>query len=102
MGWYKIICESDSHILVDMLNKGSSKEVNWLLDSVVQQIHRISSSLESFLFIHIPREWNKVVDCLAKWAFEYEGNWQVEDWEHLPSDYFVRLKMLLQEDIHDV
>ena len=34
--------------------------------------------------IHIPKESNRVVDCLVKCAFEYVDGWRVKEWEALP------------------
>lgn len=38
LGWRRIICESDSHIVVDMLNKQSLEDISWQLASMVGQI----------------------------------------------------------------
>ena len=37
IGWKRIICESDSQIVVDMLNNQSWENVNWELASLVRQ-----------------------------------------------------------------
>ena len=44
--------------------------MDWHLALVIQQIIQLSNSLDSVSFKHIPREWNGVADCLAKWASE--------------------------------
>ena len=48
-------------------------------------------------FIHIPREWNRVVDCLAKWASDIDGR-RIEEWEQLPYELCQDLERILVED----
>jgi ribonuclease HI len=38
LGWRKIICESDSQVIVNLLIERKVKDVNWQLALVVQQI----------------------------------------------------------------
>ena len=66
LGWRKIICDSDSQIVVDMLNNQKLEDVSWQLASLARQILSLCRSLDSISFHHIPREWNRVVDYLAK------------------------------------
>ena len=56
LGWKKIICESDSHIVVDMLNNQSLEDVSWQLASLVRETLSLCSSLDFVSFCHIPRE----------------------------------------------
>ena len=66
--WKEIICESDSWIVVDMLNNQSLENVDWRLATLARQTLSLCSSLDFVSFHHIPREWNIVADCLAMWA----------------------------------
>ena len=79
LGWRRLICESDSQVVIRLLNQQHSEVVSWKLDLITDQIHNLSTSLESVSFTHILREWNSVVDCLAKWAFDHMGNWNIVD-----------------------
>ena len=51
---------------------------------IVDQIHNMSTSLESVSLTHIPREWNSVVDFLVKWNSDHMGHWNVVDKTQLP------------------
>lgn len=66
LGWPRIICESDSRVVVTLLNEHQLDNANWHQALVIRHILRLCGSLESITFIHIPWEWNEVVDCLAK------------------------------------
>ncbi|XP_059077196.1 uncharacterized protein LOC131876295 [Cryptomeria japonica] len=79
LGWRRIICESDSQIVVDMLNNQKLEDVSWQLAFVVG-------------------EWNRVADCLAKWASENVDDWDISGRDELPSDYLGTLERLLVED----
>ncbi|XP_059073394.1 uncharacterized protein LOC131874163 [Cryptomeria japonica] len=98
LGWRRIICESDSQIVVDMLNNQRLDGVSWHLALMVRQILSVCSSLESVSFCHIPREWNTVADCLAKWASENGDGWDISGRGELPSDYRGILERALLED----
>ena len=98
LGWKEIICEPDSQIVVDMLNKLSWENVNWRLASLAKQTLSLCSSLDSVSFHHIPREWNRVVDCLAKWASENVDDWNINGRDDLPWEYREIVDQLLLED----
>lgn len=80
-GWQNVIYEADSMILVSRLNKRYFQGLVWRLVLIVKKILHLASKFEHILFIHIPREWNRVVDCLAKWASECRGfrMWMIGD-----------------------
>lgn len=73
-------------------------DVNWQLVGIVQQILRISSLMDTIRFVHIPCEWNKVLDCLAKWASEHLDGGNSEDWESLSPELCFDLERILEED----
>ena len=98
LGWRKIICESDSQIVVDMLNNQKLEDVSWQLASLARQILSLCSSLVSISFRHIPREWNRVADCLAKWATENVGRWDINGRDELPSEYGEIIDQMVLED----
>ena len=54
--------------------------------------------MEMVTFAHIPREWNRVVDCLAKWASEHAKEWRIEEWELVPQELCFDLRSILDED----
>ena len=66
-GWRKLSCESDSQVVIHLLNQKLFEVVNWKLALIANKTHNLCTSLELITFTHIPREWNSVVDCLAKW-----------------------------------
>jgi len=103
LGWRKVICEADSQILINLLNERKISDINWQLASVVQRILQVSSRLEEASFVHIPREWNRVVNCLAKWASEHDSGWKVEDWDQVNPELHLDLDRFLEEDrrIHE-
>lgn len=80
LGWRKLICESDSQVLINFLNDQKVTDVNWKLARIVQQILHISSLMDMVIFAHIPREWNRAADCLAKWASEHTDGWRIKEW----------------------
>ena len=65
---------------------------------VIQQIIQLSNSLDFVSFKHIPREWNGVADCLAKWASEQGPAWNILDQSMLPLDLSQRLVQLVDHD----
>ena len=87
LGWKEIICESDLHIFVDMLNNQSLENVNWRLASLARQTLILCSSLDSISFRNILREWNRVMDCLAKWALENVDGWNINCRDELHWEY---------------
>lgn len=66
-------------MVVSLLTQRQLEGVNWHLSMVMRYILHLCSSLESITFTRIPREWNGVVDCLAKWALEHVQNWHYVD-----------------------
>ncbi|XP_059065899.1 uncharacterized protein LOC131857393 [Cryptomeria japonica] len=66
LGWCRIICESDSQVVVSLLNRQHLDGVIWHLALIVDWILNLCASLEFVSFTHVPREWNGVTDCLAK------------------------------------
>lgn len=99
LGRRKVICESDSQIIVNLLTEKKVSGIHWQLAGIVQQILQISSLMEQVSFIHIPRECNRAVDCLAKWASEHDNDWKIEGWEHLSQDYCQDLQKIFAEDM---
>lgn len=51
---------------MNLLHNRNLLHVDWHLALVIQQIIQLCNSLDSMSFVHIPREWNSVADCLAK------------------------------------
>ena len=52
----------------------------------VKLIIQFCNSLDYVSFMHIPREWNRVVDWLAKWASEDGLAWNIIDHRMLRLD----------------
>ena len=52
----------------------------------------------SVTFTHILREWNRVANCLAKWALEAIDGRKIDDWEQLPYELCQDLERILVED----
>lgn len=84
-------------MVVNLLNRRHLDGVSWHLALIVDQILDLCASLES-AFTHIPREWNGVADCLAKWAFDHIHDWNVVDWIQLPPDLYQHLLHLVELD----
>jgi ribonuclease HI len=97
-GWRRIVCESDSQVLINLLIEQKVSDVNWKLARIVQQILKISSLMEFVTFVHIPREWNRAADCLAKWASEHAEGWRIEEWELVPQVLRSDLRSILDDD----
>ncbi|XP_059064884.1 uncharacterized protein LOC131856937 [Cryptomeria japonica] len=83
LGWHKAICESDSQIIVNLLIEQKVVGINWQLEGIVHQILQVSAIMDKVSFIHIPHEWNRVADCLAKCTSKHGDEWKVEGWENL-------------------
>lgn len=66
--------------MIDFLNDQHLEGVSWQLALVVKHILNLGSLVDHISFLHIPCEWNKVVDCLAKWASEGLDKWDIENW----------------------
>ncbi|XP_057826766.2 uncharacterized protein LOC131038370 [Cryptomeria japonica] len=56
LGWRRIICESDSQVVVNLKNKKTFRDVSWHLALIVKQVLNLCASLDSISFTHIPRE----------------------------------------------
>ena len=54
--------------------------------------------MDSVSFTHIPREWNRVADCLAKWASEEIYGRRIDEWEQFPYELCQDLERILVED----
>ena len=54
--------------------------------------------MELVTFVHIPREWNRVADYLAKWASEHAEGWRIEEWELVPQVLRSNLRSILDDD----
>ncbi|XP_057868067.2 uncharacterized protein LOC131075253 [Cryptomeria japonica] len=98
LGWRRIICESDSQVVVNLLKRQYMDNVSWQLALIVEQILTLCASLEHVTFNHIPREWNGVADCLAKWASNHMHDWNLVDRGHLPPDLSHQLDHLVDLD----
>ena len=48
LGWRWLICESNSQVVIHLLNQHHSEVVSWKLALIVDQIHHLSTSLEFF------------------------------------------------------
>ena len=66
LGWKRIIYETDSLVVVNLLNSQNFVHVDWHLALIIQQVIQLCNSLDFVSFMHIPCEWNRVADCLAK------------------------------------
>lgn len=75
LGWGGIICDSNSQVVVNLSNRWTLEDFSWRLALVVKQILNLCAYLDFVTFNHNPREWNGVVDCLAKWASDQMQNW---------------------------
>ena len=98
LGWRKVICEADSQVLVNMLLERKTSDVSWQLSLIVQQILQVSLLMDSVHFAHIPREWNRAADCLAKWASEAIDGRKIEEREQLPYELCQDLERILADD----
>lgn len=84
--------------MINLLIEQKVADVNWQLARIVQQILQISSLMDLVTFSHIPREWNRTADRLAKWASEHAEGWRMEDWELAPEELYFDLRRILDDD----
>lgn len=54
--------------------------------------------MDSVSYAHIPRQWNRAVDCLEKWASEDIDGWKIDEWEQMPYKLCQDLERTLVED----
>lgn len=54
LGWSKIICESDSQVVVDMLNLQQMENMDWHLAVVGRKILKLGASLDAVSFCYVP------------------------------------------------
>ena len=97
-GWHKIICESDSQVVVNLLILQVLEDVSWQLAVVVNQALLCCTSLEFIRFTYFPREWNRATDCLAKWASDHAFGWNIMDRGQLPLDLLREFDDLVDQD----
>ena len=84
--------------MIRLLNQQYSEVVSWKSALIVDHIHHLSTSLGFVTFTHIPREWNSVADCLAKWASDHMCNWNIVDKTQLPMGLSHHLDHLVDLD----
>jgi hypothetical protein len=58
--------------------------------------------MDSVSFAHIPREWNRAADSLAKWASGNIGGEKIDEWEQMPGKLCQDLERILAEDVNGV
>ena len=54
--------------------------------------------MDSMSFIHMLREWNRAIDCLAKWASKDIDGRRIDEWEQLPYELCQDFERILVED----
>ena len=69
---------------------------------IVQQILQVSSLMDSVSYVHIPREWNRVANCLAKWASKNIDGWKINEWEKMPYKLCQDLERTVLEDVSGI
>ncbi|XP_058078606.1 uncharacterized protein LOC131226923 [Magnolia sinica] len=82
-GLSKVVVESDSSFVVDLVNRTAIP--SWAWDHWRKRIDEITIS-GSFSFSHIPREVNGPTDGLARLASATQGNSAYFVWADLPRD----------------
>ena len=85
---------------MDILNSQNLENVSWQLSILARQTLSLCNSLDSISFCHIPREWNRVADCLAKWASENEDGWDISGMEELPDEFSRTIEQLILDDMN--
>ena len=93
-----MICEANSQVLVNMLLERKTSNISWQLSLIVKHILQVSSLMDSIHYAHIPREWNRVADCLAKWASEAIDGRKIEEREQMPYELCQDFEMILADD----
>ena len=70
LGWRKMVGESNSQIVVDMINNQSVDDYNWKIAFIVREILHLSSLLDWISFCHIPRDG---MEWLISWQNGHQG-----------------------------
>lgn len=81
-----------------LLKRQQLEDATWHLVVIMNQILNLCASLDFVSFCHIPREWNGVVDCLAKWASNHLHDWNIMERVQLPLDFSQTLDQLVKID----
>lgn len=68
---------------------------------MAKKILNLATNFYFVSIIHIPKEWNKVVDFLAKWASKGPCGWSVGDWVDLTQEKAQHVLKLIHEDQED-
>ena len=89
-GWSKVICESDSQVVVNLLSSQELDDVSWQLATVVNQIILFSTSFQFIRFTY--------VDCLAKWASSHDPGWNIMDRGQLSAKMAQEFDDLIVQD----
>ncbi|KAJ8567374.1 hypothetical protein K7X08_019582 [Anisodus acutangulus] len=94
MGLYKVIVESDSQLIINMITH--KMKAPWQLSYIIDQITRLSSNAE-FVFVHIYREGgNMVADNLANIGEHLKNPIDYDQIESLPASVKSLIRMDLQ------
>ena len=58
--------------------------------------------MDSISYAHIPREWNRVADSLAKSASKNIDGGKLDEWEQMPYELCQDLERTLAEDVSGI
>ena len=97
-GWSKVICESDSQVVVNLLSSQELDDVSWQLATIVNQIILLSNSFQFIRFTYIHHEWNRAANCLAKWASNHDPSWNIMDRGQFSTEMVQEFDDLIDQD----
>ena len=73
-GFHKIICESESQVVVNELTLQGLRMLTSLWLQLLVRLFSFSELRNLFVLL---TEWNGVGDCLAKWTSDHLQDWNV-------------------------
>lgn len=71
VGWEKVLVESDSQLMINLLkNPSKNHKVDWRIKRIIDKIHLIQMGFLKVEYNHVVRDQNKSADALANWALD--------------------------------
>ncbi|GLJ48173.1 hypothetical protein SUGI_1017200 [Cryptomeria japonica] len=81
----KIICETDSLIIITLLNGDKAHNSSCHLPAInlSEEILHLVTMFKVIPFVYIAQEWKAVANFLANWRTEENYLWDALDWDSL-------------------
>ena len=106
-GWFPIILEGDSQVILQMENKllhgkpVSKVAENWKMNNSFEMLRNILQGHSEVKIHHVRRKENKLVDLVANYGVTQKQELQQQHWEdHIEDDFRRKCQRILEQDLN--